>query len=62
MYADHSILSQQVIVHCVAASYKEGIVRFEETRDSTGFTAATRDKEGTVEILTKRVDDLVDAS
>ncbi len=50
-------------MHCVAASYKEGVVRFTETRDSTGFTAATTtNEEGTVEILTKRVDDLIDAS
>jgi len=47
-------------VHCVAASDKEGVIRFQETLDSTGFTAATTtNKEGTIEVTTKRVDDLV---
>lgn len=50
-------------MHCVAASHKESVARFEETLDSTGFTAATTtNKEGTIEIQTKRVDDLVDSS
>ena len=50
-------------MHCVAASDKEGITRFQETSESTGFTASTTtNKEGTIEIATKRVDDLVDTS